>query len=294
MARRGRMSKKERDDIISLLPNKTDNEIAEQFDRTPEQIGAMREQHRVNIHVKETRDKTGDIIDQLHSRHFWKEIQKQLIDEEVPYFEQQWAAMIAVWSETNAHDEAMLKDCIIFDILCNRNLRMKKDMIVEINELKKQMEQELEKPFVPPDAVDDDDFDRAKYRDTSLLTALQTRINDIRTTMETVGRDHKNLQDKKDAKYKDLKMTREARYNKIQESKSNFFELLKVLDEQESRDKYGRLNSMNKESADRIAEEWRHIHDFEDDAPDRYILDDKSLEKGYAKDKYKKKDKGNS
>lgn len=58
----------------------------------------------------------------------------------------------------------------------------------------------------------------------------------------------------------------------------NFFSKLAGREE---RERYGKLNAMNRESAKRIAEDWRHLRKWEGDSPDRFILDAESLEKGF-------------
>jgi hypothetical protein len=267
--KRGRLSKKEDKDIRALLDTASDEEIADRFNRTPEQIAKV----RATRGITENKQEVHSLITLLHTRHYWGEIKKQLIGDEIVYFEHSWADILGVFTDTNTADELLVKDLIILDIHCNRALNVKKNMMQEMGRLAKQIEEELEKTKEERD--EDPNF-------AARVSNLQSKLNEMRTTMETVGREHMNLQTKKDAKFKDLKITREQRYKQIQESRKNVFELLKLLEEKENRDKFGKINAMYRKSAEKLRDKFEHVHSFEDGSDDRIFLTPESMEKGYA------------
>jgi hypothetical protein len=270
--KRGRLSKKEDADIRALLDTATNEEIAERFNRTPEQIAKV----RATRGIVEGKKEVHSLITVLHTRHYWNEIKKQLIGDEISYFEHSWADILGVFNDTNTADELLVRDLIILDIHCNRALNVKKQMTQEMGHLAESIESELEKD--EQERAEDPNF-------AARVSTLQSRLNEMRTTMETVGREHMNLQGKKDSKFKDLKITREQRYKQIQESKKNIFELLKILDEKENKEKFGRLNALHKKSAEKLKDRFEHVHSFEDGSDDRIFLTPKSMENGYAEEK---------
>src|SRR4030067_2657466 len=87
-------SEKELPIILSLLDMNTDEEIAMKMQRKPSFIKRIRAD-RARL------DNIGNIkyiIEALHKKQFWGEIQKQLTTSEVAFFENMWAELIGQFS----------------------------------------------------------------------------------------------------------------------------------------------------------------------------------------------------
>lgn len=207
---------------------------------------------------KNTKNVIIDSVGELKSKHFWKELKKQLTAEELEYFAESWAKLVKQFSQYDIleTDEMIMKDLVVHDILINRNLIQKKAMLDQIQYYQKELDEEIAKTT----------------RDQVKIQFCHTKLSEARSALTDLGRSHKILQDSKDQKFKDMKATRDLRYKQIEDAKKTWFELMKELDSNDTRKKEGEWLALMKKSVKKEEERLAEFHQFADGVYDQIFL----------------------
>lgn len=256
--KRGRLSREEEETVFSNLALKTDEEIAAMLNREPEVIT----RYRAKQPILQANESISDLVQQLHAKFFWKETQSQLTTDEIVYFEQYWGNLIQQFAPQGIQptDELMMRDLIILDIHVNRSNRGKKSAQDELLDVEERIQQ-----------ISDEFRDDPVTRVTK-LEPLHSRANALRGAMKALSEEYKILADKKDKKYEQLKATRQMRLEKAEKSGRSFFDLIKMLDAPEVRERQGRLNELYKQAAEMARKRFEQYHTYEDGKVDRPFL----------------------
>ena len=259
MAKRGRMSDDEKHFLNQHLDSKTDKELAEHLDRT---VAFVSKYRKSKPHI-ETTEEEDDILVKLHNLYFWKEILTQLGLDELRSFEARWVALHHQFQDVLPTDQMQIKDLIILEILINRVLTEKQKVMSTINRLEQQLKREEERPL--------------ELQDTNFMLNLETQLNAAMASQNARTTEHMKLQEKKDAKFKDLKATRDQRFKQLEDSRKSFFDLMKVLDEKDSRKKEGRQIELMRLAADKKKQDLGEYPEFEDGTVDNPLLNAESI-----------------
>ena len=220
MARRGKPSELEYQQIDSMIDDgMSDEQIAKTIDRTTAIVASRRNRHT----PVEKRATDNECLARLHGKSMWIQIQKQLNKDELALFEEQWVALNDQFSIQGVlmTEEISMKDLIIMEILCNRNLIDRKRIADSIDFYQILLKQEQEKPF--------------NDRDIEQMQSWRDTINGMRGATESLTKDYKEYVQRKGAILKELKGTREQRLKTIENSEKDIFSLIKILDEPEMR-----------------------------------------------------------
>ena len=259
MAKRGRMSDEEKQFLDENLDNMSDEQLAERLDRTVSFVSNYR---KVQPHTIVSEDEDS-IITSLHNIYFWNEIKDQLTQDELYSFEARWIALHKQFQDVLATDQMQIKDLIILEILINRVLSEKHKVISTISRLEAQLKIEEERP------LDD--------QDTGLMLNIETQLNAAMASQNARTTEHMKLQEKKDAKFKDLKATRDQRFKQLEDSRTSFFDLMKTLDENESRLKEGRHMELMRMATNKAVENLSEYTEYEDGTVDQPFLNHETL-----------------
>lgn len=254
-----RLTKEETVFILENYKKLSVADMAEKLCRAEETIQECIKKKTKGGGAKRQVYRTGESI--LKEAHYWTKVKSMLFEDEVKYFEKQWAAYSSQFggvSEILPTDENMIVDLILFDIFSNRSLVAKKNALENIANIRVQIDEEMSK---------DKDV-----RDRDLVSKLNEQMNSFRSTLIELTKEHMNYQDKKDAKLKDLKATREQRFKQIQESKRDFFELLRELDDVKTRQKEGRLVEKVRLAAQKVTHDLQLSKKYEDGEYDSPFL----------------------
>lgn len=254
--KRGKLSVDEEQFIRDHLDTMTDKDIGDTLKRSPALVAKRRVQEPETI----KQDDRDPIVGELHGAHFWKDIKKVLMPDEVVFFEQEWAKHIHQFqtNEILATDEGMIRDLLIEDIMYLRALKQRRRNIFERDELERQLE-----------------IERAKERDQrneALEASMNTQIVALNATLPILTTEQLKHAERKDAKLSQLKATRSARFKQAQESRQNFFELMKQLDERTSREKEGRWMELMRQGGEKVREDWEELQEYSDGTVDRPLL----------------------
>ena len=254
MAKRGRMSDEEKSFLDQYLDSKDNKQLALELDRTVAFVSKYRES---KPHI-DTTDEEDKIITKLHNIYFWKEIKTQLSIEELKSFEARWLALNQQFQDILPTDQMQMKDLITLEILVNRVLTEKHSVVSTISRLEKQLKREEEKSI--------------EFQDTNLMLNIETQLNAAMASQNARTTEHMKLQEKKDAKFKDLKATRDQRFKQLEDSRKSFFDLMKILDEKDSREKEGRQLELMKLSAQQKKDDLAEYTEYDDGTVDRPLL----------------------
>jgi hypothetical protein len=264
--KRGKLSREEESIISSNIGSKSDEEIAAIINRDPSTVA----KYRMQIPVLQNNDSISDIIIQLHKKFFWTETRRQLVDsDEIAYFENYWGYLVQQFAGQGitATDEQMMRDLILIDIQVNRSNKNSMSVRKEIQDIEDQIEQ-INSEYV------DDPVGRV-----SKLPPLLERLNVLRSNIRALTEEYKILADKKDKKYEQLKSTRQLRLEKVEKSGRSFFDLVKMLDSSEIREKEGRLNEFYKYAAELARLRFEEYYKYDNDQIDRPFLTPEAEEK---------------
>jgi len=259
MAKRGRMSVDEKYFLDHNLKTMTDEEIASHLDRTVLFVANYR---KMQPHLTITKEED-EIITKLHNIYFWHEIKQQLDTGELKSFEARWAALHQQFQDVLATDEMQIKDLIILELLINRVLTDKQKVLVTLERLERQINKEEQRS--------------EEDRDVNFILNLETQLNAAMASQNARTNEHMKLQEKKDVKFKDLKATRDQRFKQLEDSRTSFFDLMKTLDEFESRKKEGRHMELMRLAADRATDDLAEYTEYEDGTVDQPFLNHNTI-----------------
>ena len=254
--KRGKLSADELQFIRDHLDTMNDEEIGDTLKRSPGLIAKHRSQEPAAA-KQEDRD---PIVAELHGQHFWGDIKKVLLHDEIVFFEQEWAKHIHQFqtNEILATDEGMIRDLLIEDIMYLRALKKRRRNMVEISELERQLEVARALP--------------REQRNEAIEASLNTQIQALNSTLPNLTTEQLKHAERKDAKLSQLKATRSARFKQMQESRQNFFELMKKLDERGSREKEGRWMELMRQGGEKVRKDWEELNEYSDGTVDRPLL----------------------
>ena len=252
--KRGRMSLEEIEFLDQYLDSKTDKELAERIDRTVEFV----RNYRKTKPLKNVSDDDAEISLILHNLYFWEEIKQQLLSDELRGFEARWVALHHQFQDVLPTDQMQIKDLITLEILINRVLTEKQKVIKTIDRLEKQLKREEDRTI--------------EFQDVNLMLNIETQLNAAMASQNARTTEHMKLQEKKDGKFKDLKATRDQRFKQLEDSRKSFFDLIKILDEREAREREGRHMEIMKLAGEKAMEDLSEYTEYEDGTVDQPFL----------------------
>lgn len=236
-------------------------DIAKQLNRQEATIiRAMRRHNIVHGEMgKHSQDLT-EMRTKLHGRDYWAEIQAQFSSDELKYFEYMWLElMLQFRGDVLFAEELQIKQLITLEVLMNRNMRMRKEHIEEVEKLKSNLAKEY--------AVSKDN------RDVARITNLETQLSYAKGAVGTYSTEYSKLLDKHQAMQKDLKSTRDQRIKRVEDNQSTFLDCIKAIDDDEKRQRLGIEAELLATAADKAKEKLVEWHTYLDDKLDQPILE---------------------
>jgi len=197
----------------------------------------------------------------LYSKTFWIEIKRQFDSEtgELPYFEDTWISLIKQFREdVLPAEELQIKQFITIDILINRSMKERKRHIAETEKLQKQVDKEYEK--------------NEMERDIPKLANLETQLSFARNSIANYTNEYTKLLSEQQKISKDLKATREQRIKRIEDGKSSWVGLIRMLEDEELREKEGKEMEILNMATNKAKEQLEAYHTYQDQTVDRPFL----------------------
>ena len=190
-------------------------ELAETLQRTPEIIGKY---VRLQAGESATKDSFGADEEELNLTKipFWTDVIAQFSIDERNKILFDWNKMVDQFmSDITYSEQIQIIDMIKFDVLMNRILTEKQDIVRQIKRLEDLVEAEMQ--------MDQDE------RNTMENINMETSIENLRAGQEVNSRQYKDLHVEKSKLLKELKSTRAQRLTVLENTKENFPQWLQKL-----------------------------------------------------------------
>mgnify|MGYP003336190924 FL=1 len=203
----------------------------------------------------------------LRSKTFWNEVVRQFDAEtgELQYFEDTWVGLIKQFREdVLPAEELQIKQFITIDILINRSMKERKRHISETEKLQKLVDKEYEKP--------------EDQRDIPRLANLETQLSFARNSISSYTNEYTKLLAEQQKISKDLKATREQRIKRIEDGKSSWVGLIRMLEDEAIREKEGREMEIIALATEKSKKTLYSFHEYADHTVDSPILNCDSVE----------------
>ena len=204
----------------------------------------------------------------LYSKTFWPEIKRQFDSDtgELQYFEDTWISLIKQFREdVLPAEELQIKQFITIDILINRSMKERKRHITETEKLQKLVDKEYEKPEIE--------------RDIPKLANLETQLSFARNSIANYTNEYTKLLNEQQKISKDLKATREQRIKRIEDGKSSWVGLIRMLEDEVLREKEGREMQILSMATEKARSQLEDYHSFADNTLDKPFLIPESVAK---------------
>ena len=197
----------------------------------------------------------------LYSKTFWPEIQRQFDEDsgELKYFEDTWIGLIRQFREdVLPAEELQIKQFITIDILINRSMKERKRHIAATEKLQAEVDKE---------------YDKAEdQRDIARLTSLETQLSFARNSIANYTNEYTKLLNEQQKISKDLKATREQRIKRIEDGKSSWVGLIRMLEDEIIREKEGREMEILRLATEKSLTKMEEYHEYADGTVDRPFL----------------------
>jgi len=264
--KRGQLSLDEEKFIRDNINTLSIETIADQLNRSSAPIKRYIDEN--TLLVSDTEKNDNDYLKhKLHSKTFWNEIKRQFDEDsgELQYFEDTWVGLIKQFREdVLPAEELQIKQFITIDILINRSMKERKRHISETEKLQKQVDKEYEKP--------------EDQRDIPKLSSLETQLGFARNSIANYTNEYTKLLNEQQKISKDLKATREQRIKRIEDGKSSWTGLIRMLEDEELREKEGREMAILNMAAERTLNNMGEYHTYQDGVLDKPFLTPDTVE----------------
>lgn len=263
--KRGQLALDEEKFIRDNIQSLTIEQIANALNRNVDPINRYVDENQLySIHDKNENDL---LKRKLHSKTFWNEILRQFDEDsgELEYFENTWVGLIKQFREdVLPAEELQIKQFITIDILINRSMKERKRHIAETEKLQKLVDKEYDKP--------------EDQRDVPKLANLETQLSFARNSIASYTNEYTKLLNEQQKISKDLKATREQRIKRIEDGKSSWVGLIRMLEDEELREKEGREMEILSMATSKYQEQLYGYHNYADNKIDRPFLNNESVD----------------
>jgi len=263
--KRGQLSLDEEKFIRDNISSLDVESIAEQLNRNIEPINRYIDENQ--LFALNEKGENEILKRKLHSKTFWNEIVRQFDKEtgELEYFEDTWVSLIKQFREdVLPAEELQIKQFITIDILINRSMKERKRHISETEKLQKLVDKEYEKP--------------EDQRDIPKLANLETQLSFARNSIASYTNEYTKLLNEQQKISKDLKATREQRIKRIEDGKSSWVGLIRMLEDEIIREKEGREMEILAMATDKAKKNLYSYHEYLDHKVDSPILNPEALD----------------
>jgi predicted transcriptional regulator len=266
--KRGQLGLDEEKFIRENYGSLTIEQIADQLNRTPEPVKRYIKENNLTIINNDEELKDNEILRQkLYSKTFWLEIKRQFDEDsgELRYFEDTWIGLIKQFREdVLPAEELQIKQFITIDILINRSMKERKRHISETEKLQRLVDKEYEKS--------------EEERDIPKLANLETQLSFARNSIANYTNEYTKLLNEQQKISKDLKATREQRIKRIEDGKSSWIGLIRMLEDEDTREKEGKRMEILALATDKAKETLFEYHTYQDNVVDKPFLTSESIE----------------
>jgi hypothetical protein len=262
--KRGQLSLDEEKFIRDNINILTIEQIANSLNRNIDPINRYVDENQ--LYALEEKGENDVLKRKLHSKTFWSEILRQFDADsgELQYFEDTWIGLIKQFREdVLPAEELQIKQFITIDILINRSMKERKRHISETEKLQRLVDAEYDKP--------------EDQRDIPRLANLETQLSFARNSIASYTNEYTKLLSEQQKISKDLKATREQRIKRIEDGKSSWTGLIRMLEDEEIREKEGREMEILSMATEQYRKNFYEYHEYQDGKVDKPFLNNESV-----------------
>lgn len=262
--KRGQLSLDEEKFIRDNIQTLSIEQIADALNRNEAPINRYIDENQ--LYAIEEKSENEVLLRKLHSKSFWYEIERQFDKEsgELEYFENTWIGLIKQFREdVLPAEELQIKQFITIDILINRSMKERKRHISETEKLQRLVDAEYDKS--------------EDQRDVPRLANLETQLSFARNSIASYTNEYTKLLNEQQKISKDLKATREQRIKRIEDGKSSWVGLIRMLEDEEVREKEGREMEILNMATDKYKKQLYDYHEYQDGKVDKPFLNHESV-----------------
>ncbi len=197
---------------------------------------------------------------ELTIRPYWNELKKQFTDEELQLFKYHWSRVVSQFKDdVTPTEEMQVVDLIKLELLMNRSLQGNKTNIQEISRLEAMLEAERQHS--------------REAQDSDAIFNMERQVASYKASQESLNKDYRELQTKKNSMLKEMKATREQRVKRLEDSKHNFTSWLSHLATNPDLTKeYGLMMEKMRMSMEKEKERLSVFHKYTDESVDQPFL----------------------
>ena len=155
-------------------------------------------------------------------------------------------------------EELQIKQFITIDILINRSMKERKRHIADTEKLQTDVDKEYELP--------------EDVRDGPKLANLETQLSFARNSIANYTNEYTKLLNEQQKISKDLKATREQRIKRIEDGKSSWIGLIRMLEDEEVREREGREMEIMNMAVEQQTTNLSEYHTYQDGEIDTPLL----------------------
>lgn len=262
--KRGQLGLDEEQFIRENYSSLTVKQIADALNRTSVPVQKYIDENKLEF-VNDIQD-IEILKHKLHTKTFWFEITRQFDSDtgELEYFEDTWVGLIKQFREdVLPAEELQIKQFITIDILINRSMKERKRHIAETDKLQKLVDKEYDKP--------------EDQRDIPRLANLETQLSFARNSIANYTNEYTKLLNEQQKISKDLKATREQRIKRIEDGKSSWIGLIRMLEDEELREKEGKEMQILAMATEKAKNLMQQYHTYADNTIDKPFLTPESI-----------------
>ena len=259
--KRGQLALEEQQFIRDNIDSLSIEQIAEALNRTVKPVQRYVTESKIGIQSKDEQENDRTLRQKLHAKTFWIEITKQFDEStgELQYFEDTWIGLVKQFREdVLPAEELQIKQFITIDILINRSMKERKRHIADTEKL----QEEVDKEYKLPEDV----------RDGPKLANLETQLSFARNSIANYTNEYTKLLNEQQKISKDLKATREQRIKRIEDGKSSWIGLIRMLEDEEIREREGREMEIMNMAVEQQVKNLSEYHTYQDGEVDTPLL----------------------
>jgi hypothetical protein len=259
--KRGQLALDEEQFIRDNIGTLSIEQIADQLNRTIKPIERYISESKIGLKTVDEQENDKTLRQKLHAKTFWTEIERQFDKDsgELEYFEDTWIGLIKQFREdVLPAEELQIKQFITIDILINRSMKERKRHITDTEKLQSDVDKEYSKP--------------EDQRDVQKLVNLETQLSFARNSIANYTNEYTKLLNEQQKISKDLKATREQRIKRIEDGKSSWVGLIRMLEDEEIREKEGKQMAIMNLAVEQQKLKLADYHTYADGTVDLPLL----------------------
>jgi len=212
------------------------------------------------------------IRQELRATKEWTVLEKELVDDELEFFEEKYIKLMSQLRDVLASEETQIFQAIKFEILMSRNMKERKKCREDITRLERMQEAFLRKFNGNPSLMADTDQAHALN--------LETQLNVSRNAEQNRTNEYARLQERHEKLMQSLKSTRDQRIKEIEKAGTDLLSVIKKLQRRDVQEREGRQMELLKLAGDKAHRDLGELTEYEDGSVDAPILSADTL--GYA------------